>query len=101
MNKIIKRDKDIIILDLYHQGLTYSEIGDRVGMATKAVQARIRTLRQHIKKQEPIRNLEELGAIRNHIRELRGEGKDMWTIGRAIGITKPQVYRHLQAMGLI
>jgi hypothetical protein len=99
--KAKQKQRDATMLDLYRQGLTYPKIGDRIGMTAEGVQARIRTLKQHVKKQEPTRSLEELELLRNRIRELREEGKDMWAIGRAIGITKPQVYRHLQAMGLI
>lgn len=98
--KVKQKTRDSLMLDLYRQGLTYPQIGDRVAMTAEGVQARIRSLKQHVKKQEPTRSLEELEALRNRIRELRSEGKDMWAIGRAIGITKPQVYRHLQAMGL-
>lgn len=99
--KKLKKEADQAMLNLYRQGLSYPEIADHLGMTAGGVQARIRTLKQHIKKQEPILTFEELQTLRNRIRELREEGKEMWAISRAIGITKPQVYRHLQAMGLI
>lgn len=99
--KKLKKEADQTMLDLYRQGLSYPEIAGCIGMTAGGVQARIRTLKQNIKKEEPILTFEELQTLRNRIRQLREEGKEMWAISRAIGITKPQVYRHLQALGLV
>jgi DNA-binding CsgD family transcriptional regulator len=95
-----KKETDKDLLELYAQGLTHREIGNRFGLTSKQVQARIRTLRKQIRLVEPIRTPEQLQAFRDRIRTLRGQGMTMKEIGREVGIGKPQVYRHLQALGL-
>jgi DNA invertase Pin-like site-specific DNA recombinase len=69
-------------------------------MTYKQAQARIRTLKKQIKIDEPIRSPEQLQKLRDRIRTLRQNGLEMKTIGREIGITSGQVYRHLQVIGL-
>lgn len=96
-----KKTTDPILLNLYREGLTYPQIADRVEMTPDAVQHRIRVLKKQIRAKEPIRTAEELQGLRDRIRNLREQGLDMKTIGRQTGITKPQVYRHLQAIGLV
>jgi len=95
-----KKSTDKTLLELYAQGLTHREIGNRVGMTGKQVQARIRTLRAQVKAVEPPRTPEQLQVLRDRIKTLRNQGLDMKAIGREVGIKKPQVYRHLQAIGL-
>lgn len=93
-------DSDEILRNLYAQGLTYPEIGQYANLSAKDVQRRIRKLKMHVKATEPDRTPEELQELRGRIRDLRNQGLTMREIGRQIGITTPQIYRHVQAMGL-
>lgn len=93
-------DSDEILRNLYAQGLTYPEIGQYVNLSAAAVQRQIRKLKLHVKATEPDRTPEELQEVRDRIRDLRNQGYSMKEIGRRVGTLTPQVYRHLQAMGL-
>ena len=87
-------------LKMYREGFKYSEIADRTNSTPEAVQRHVRAWKLEIKAVEPDRTPEELQELRGRIRDLRSQELTMKAIGRQVGILAPQVYRHLQAMGL-